>query len=218
MRILVVDDDQLLARPFAKYLESNGDKYGCTDVKVDAVFSLRDAVAEIASSSRPDFVLLDLNLKGDTKGAATLEAFQRENHSKVPVAVFTGISIDLDDNVRIIRRCYRELGACGVILKSGDTDRMFVGLERMLAGEEWLPDVLIRALTAELPANEKVRDFGLNPTEMNVARLLARGYPNRKIAIELKLKDSYVRQVVSSILEKLGVRNRTQAAIILEKS
>ena len=175
------------------------------------VFTLADGITALSAPDHPKLVFLDLNLGEESHGIETLERFQAANLHKARIVVFTA-----DEAIETLRKCVN-LGVAGVLLKGGDLDKMFVGINRILTGEFWMPEPVIMALAnnpAPFPARSNDR-FGLSPREWDVAKAMTRGLQNKQIAQELGKSPQYIAQVTKQVFYKLGVDNRTQAALLV---
>jgi two-component system, NarL family, nitrate/nitrite response regulator NarL len=212
MHILLVDDHQALCFAFSEHLKRIASQFSPEPLTVMPVFTFDAAVAEL-SANRPDFVFLDLDLGDGRHGIATLEQFATVNTSKIPVVVFTGLSVKIPDARETLRQCLRDFGVKGILLKSTDLDEIFLGISRILQGGTWVPpDVLMELASTTPPQQKPGYHLGLSPREWQVANLIVKGYPDKRIANELNLQPGYVRQVVTQIFKKLEVPNRTSAA------
>lgn len=218
MHILLVDDHQILCVALSEHLERTASHLSDKPISVKAAFQLSDAINAAQSPDRPDIVFLDLGLDGYNCGISTIERFQENNPYDVPVAIFTGMSIDNDENIDVIRRCLRDYNARGVLLKNQSVDNMFIGISRIISGELWVPQDLLMALATTTPrAPTSHHHLGLSPREWEIANLLTRGLQNKQIARDLNLSHHYVRQVTTQIYEKLDVSTRMQAAEIIRQ-
>lgn len=204
--VCVVDDQTLVRRGIRSLLEL------ADDVAVVAEASDGDEALAAIAATDPDVVLLDLRMPG-RDGIATLEAL-RERGLDVPALVLT----TFDDDALVLRAL--SAGARGYLLKDVTLEQL-VGAVRTLAsgGSLVQPAVTARMLRA---AEELVPDDGfahladpqpLTEREQEILRLLAGGYDNAEIAGALHLARGTVKNHVSSILLKLGVRDRTQAVL-----
>ena len=107
-----------------------------------------------------------------------------------------------------------EAGASGYLLKDADVDEVAVAVRAAHRGELQLDPAVARRLTASLRAAETDDGAGsLTSRELDVLRLLGAGYANKAIAAELEITERTTRAHVSSILAKLGLSSRTQAAL-----
>jgi len=221
MRLLLVDDHEAVCLALARFIEQEASRFIAEDdgdpcVTVTPVSSLARAVVELKREPPPTLVLLDLGLGGESQGSATLERFQQANSAHVPVAVFTGLAHNDKGAGEIFRTCMHKLGARGIITKTAKIDKMFVGLNRILHDEPWVSEEVLMAMldpTVKSSTGAAASTHGLTKREQDIARLLARGLRTKEMAKQLGLAPGHVTQVISKILEKLDVQNRTQAAI-----
>jgi two-component system nitrate/nitrite response regulator NarL len=205
VRILVVDDHPILCAALAKYLEELGSGSPESPITTTSVHTMGEAIAALQSEPRPDLVFLDLNLDQEYYGSATSKRLQACNSARVPIVVFTGLSLDDRGTAEILRECYSELDAHSILLKSENLERMLRGLSRILAGEKWLSEKVISALL-RVPSSSSAPV--LSPRQWDVARGIAGGLRNKEIAQKLGLSDGNVRQMVSAIYKRLGVHSR----------
>ncbi|MBP2297804.1 LuxR C-terminal-related transcriptional regulator [Azospirillum picis] len=165
--------------------------------------SVMRAVAE-----RPDgvdLVLLDLNMPG-THGFAGL-FLMLADHPTVPVAILSALR-DSDT----IRRALA-YGASGYIPKSLAMPAMADAIRAILAGETWAPP--LSAASVEAEEAELARRFAsLSPQQLRILTMIVDGKLNKQIAGELNVSEQTVKVHVSSILRKLNVVSRTQAAVV----
>ena len=107
-----------------------------------------------------------------------------------------------------------EAGASGYLLKDADVDEVAVALRAAHRGELQLDPAVARRLTASLrPSASEAGAGTLTSRELDVLRLLGEGHANKAIAAELGITERTTRTHVSSILAKLGLSSRTQAAL-----
>src|SRR5579872_621691 len=184
MRVLLVDDDQLLCFALSKHLELEAPRLSATTIRATPTFTLEGAINTINSDDRPDLVFLDLGLDGDVRNASTLKRFQEKNAHQIPVVVFTGLTLTESGTAETLRACFGELGARGILLKGVDLDTAFIGLGRLLNGERWMPEAVFMALATTPPPPPSKYHLGLSPREWDVARGLTRGLQNKEIAYE----------------------------------
>ncbi|MFY2765137.1 response regulator [Arenimonas sp. MALMAid1274] len=158
-----------------------------------------------------DLVLLDLHMPGShgLMGLASLRA----EHPGVAVAM-----ISAHDDPATIRRALA-YGAAGYLTKRADLVQLQAGLKAVLACEQWLPPAL-RESVAAAASDPKDRETAarlatLSPQQFKVLTRVAEGRLNKQIADELGIQERTVKAHMSAIFEKLGVRNRTQAGVLL---
>lgn len=183
------------------------------DCRVQEAADLNAALALLDADPDIDLVLLDLHMPGN-HGLAGLAAL-RAQFPQVAVAVCSG-----HDDPRVVRRAL-DHGAAGFIPKRTDMAQIRNAIAAMLDCETWLPDDLRRALaeTASDPADSDLaaRLASLTPQQFRVLSLIAEGLLNKQIADRLDVQERTVKAHVSAIFEKLGVRNRTQASLLLRE-
>jgi DNA-binding NarL/FixJ family response regulator len=203
VRVLLVDDQALFREALATLLEVRAE-IEVVGEAADGEQALRQAVA-----TRPDVVLMDLRMPVLDGIAATRRL--REDHPGVRVLALT--TFDGDEEVFAALRA----GAVGYLLKDVSGDRLVEAVLAAARGESVLqPSVAARvvARVAEMPepAVEPIAT-PLSDRELEVLRHLAEGRSNREIAAALFLTEGTVKNHVTSVLSKLGVRDRTQAAL-----
>lgn len=201
IRVLVVDDHPVVRQGLRMFLDLQDD-IAVVGEGADGAEAL-DLVAQL----RPDVVLLDLKMPG-VDGVQTLREL-RERDETPKVLVVTSFT-DPSAVVPAIRA-----GAAGYVYKDVAPEALAAGIRSVHAGHSLLaPEV-----TALLAAGEQ-RDPGLSTLtarEREVLAELARGRSNREIARGFRLAEKTVKTHVSNILMKLGVADRTQAALYAQR-
>src|SRR5690606_10720281 len=173
--------------------------------------TLEDTLAALEARHDVDLVLLDLHMPGN-HGLAGLAAIRAQFPA---VAV---VLVSANEDPQVVRRAL-DHGAAGYIPKSASLDEMRDAIRTVLACEEWLPPALrgavARAQSAPGDADLAARLASLTPQQFRVLALVAEGLLNKQIADRLDVQERTVKAHLSAIFEKLGVRNRTQAGVIL---
>ncbi len=206
MKLLVIDDHMLFRAGLKSLLERR---------KID-VFEAGDGRAGIALLAREEFeiILLDMRMP-DMSGLEVLH-WLRQARIKTPV-VMLSTSSEEKDLIESLR-----LGAQGYLLKDMDPDDLVKSLRNVLNGETVVaPDltgVLASAVQKEVttsnsPTFQSVRDV-LTSREMDVLKDITKGWSNKIIARDLGITDGTVKLHVKSILRKLNVHSRVEAAVI----
>jgi DNA-binding NarL/FixJ family response regulator len=171
----------------------------------------REAIAKSASL-RPDVVLMDLRMPGMNGVEATQEL--RARQPSVRVIVLT--TFDDDEDIFAALRG----GAIGYLLKDAPTNKLVEAIEHASRGESFLQPSVATKQVAQLsrsPArgaaeHAKLVDL-LTERERTVLQHLVRGLSNKEIGRALSITEGTVKNHMTSILEKLGVQDRTQAAL-----
>ncbi len=175
--------------------------------------TLDDTLASLESRADIDLVLLDLHMPGN-HGLAGLAAIRAQFPA---VAV---VLVSANEDPQVVRRAL-DHGAAGYIPKSAGLDEMRDAIRTVLACEEWLPPALrgavARAESSPGDADLAARLASLTPQQFRVLALVAEGLLNKQIADRLDVQERTVKAHLSAIFEKLGVRNRTQAGVILRE-
>jgi two-component system, NarL family, response regulator LiaR len=164
----------------------------------------REAVSE-ADRLRPDVVLMDLvmpSLDG-------VEAM-RELRTCVPQARVVVLTSFLDDE-RLLPAL--RAGAAGYLLKNVEPRELARSIRVAAAGEAMIDPAVAARLVDALGEDRRAPDPGLTPREQEVLDLIERGFANKRIALELRIAEKTVKTHVSHVLAKLGVSDRTQAAL-----
>ncbi|TBR39885.1 MULTISPECIES: response regulator transcription factor [Dyella] len=172
---------------------------------------LPGVLATLGAEPDIELVLLDLNMPG-AQGLSGLAALRGQFPS---VAVLV---VSAHDEPRVVRRVL-DHGAAGFIAKSASTADIGQAVRTVLDCGTWLPPELARAVAA-LPADAADADLAsrlarLTEQQYRVLALLAEGLLNKQIADRLTIQERTVKAHVTAIFEKLGVRNRTQASVLL---
>jgi len=165
---------------------------------------------ELIPTTRPELVLMDLEMPFMTGIHATREIKKR--HPEIKVLVLTTFGEDewVFDAVRS--------GADGYLLKGTPRDKLVLAVKGTAAGETYIDPAVGGKLLAKVAQNpspgETTVTDELSDRELEVLKLLAQGLTNAEIADRLFLTRGTVRNYVSAILNKLDVEDRTQAAIL----
>ena len=199
-RILLVDNHPIVREGLRAYLSSHPG----LEISGEAE-SVPQALA-VLGQTNPDLILLDVQLEGQS-GLSLLETLQsrekqrRENAPKVLL-----LTSFLDEDY--LREALR-LGAAGYLLKRAGQGALLDSIRAALRGER----VLDPAAAALLPTLQDDPLKRLTPRERTVLALLAEGLSNKAVAKRLDVGEKTVKTHVSSVLAKLGVKDRTQAAL-----
>ncbi|MEU9624501.1 response regulator transcription factor [Streptomyces sp. NPDC048155] len=168
-----------------------------------------EAAVELALSLRPDVALMDIRMPGAGGLAATAAITARNPATRVLVLT----TFDLDEYLFAALRA----GAAGFLLKDAEPERVIDAVRVVEAGAALLDPAVTRRLIdrfAQAPDPFDTTRLGrLTPRETEVLRQVARGLSNAEIAAALDISAPTVKDHVSVILGKLGVRDRVQATI-----
>lgn len=200
MKVVVVDDDQLVAISLKTILESD------SQVSVAATGNDgKDAVA-LYESEHPDVLLLDIQMK-EMSGLEAAEQILEKD----PAAKILFLTTFSDDEY-IIKAL--NLGAKGYILKQ-DFEGLLPALLAVEQGQSVFGGEVVYKLPVLMQTKNSFdyRGYDIGEKEQEIIALVGAGKSNREIAEELFLSEGTVRNYISQILEKLSLRDRTQLAV-----
>ncbi len=200
IRVLLVDDHQVVRRGLRTFLEVQDD--------IDVIGEAGDGASGVdaAEELRPDVILMDVKMPG-TDG---VEALRRLGELGNPARVLVVTSFTERRTVVPALRA----GAAGYVHKDIDPDALAGAIRSVHAGHVLLQSEVADALLAqEEPGTGGGRASSLTDREREVLALIARGRSNREIARALVLSEKTVKTHVSNILMKLDLADRTQAAL-----
>jgi len=210
-RVLIADDHELLRTGISAMLASE------PDLEVVGEAEDGEQAVELCRRLRPDLVLMDLSMPGMGGIAAT--GIIKAEFPRVGVLVLTAHA-----DQRMLLDAIRA-GAAGYVLKGIGPSELVGVVRRTLEGESPVDQELIMRLVRRLaeeagPRMDPTREHSaqplpesFTPRELEVLRLLPAGKTNREIARELHLSLSTVKKHLERLISKLGVSDRTQAAV-----
>ncbi|KMM75004.1 DNA-binding response regulator [Xanthomonas sp. LMG 8992] len=199
LRIALADDQVLVRAGLRALLQTQGIVVAC---EADDGQALLDAVA----ATPVDVVLSDIRMPG-MDGIQALQQL-RARGDRTPVLLLT----TFDDSDLLLRAT--AAGAQGFLLKDAAPEDLREAIARVAAGETLLQPVSTDPVRARYRYRDEdaPRDT-FNEREVAILRLLAGGYSNKEIARSLFLAEGTVKNYVSTILDKLGTRDRTRAVL-----
>lgn len=195
-KILIADDHDLVLESIAAYLRKS------ETFVVETVSSLDQALEELSGLTSYDLAILDYNMPGMDK----LNGLERaiKAHPVTKFVLMSGVA-----NPDVARKAM-SFGAVGFFPKSLAAETMVNAVRFILAGEKYFPFDLVSTGTN---GSEASNHMGLSTREMQTLRRLCEGKSNKEIARDLDLQEVTIKLHVKNILSKLGVKNRTQAAL-----
>ncbi|MGH2782926.1 MAG: response regulator [Thermoleophilaceae bacterium] len=199
--MLIVDDHAVVREGLRAFLELQ-EGIAVAGEAVDGA-----AAVEAAARLRPDVILMDLVMPR-LDGVAAMRSL-RESVPDARVIVLTSF-LDDDKLLPALRA-----GAAGYLLKNAEPQEVARAVRAAHAGEALLDPVVAARLVETLATDGAEEPLDrLTPREREVLVLVGRGFPNKRIARELDLSEKTVKTHVGHVLAKLGVSDRTQAAVI----
>ena len=205
LRVVIADDQPMMRAGFKAVLEATG------NIQVVAEASTGQEAIEAANQHAPDVVLMDIRMPV----MDGIEATRRLPRQRVLILTTFGLDEYIIDALRA--------GASGFLLKDVSAERLFDAVRIVAGGEALLAPSITRRLIEQFartrPAQaQTVAIQGLTPRETQVLRLIAEGLSNPEIAARLVVSEETVKSHVSRVLNKLGLRDRTQAVVMAYES
>jgi DNA-binding NarL/FixJ family response regulator len=213
IKVLLVDDQTLIRQGIRLLLEIEA------DIQVVGQAADGRAALEQVEALHPDVVLMDVRMPEMDGIAATRELSAR--HPEVKVIILT----TFEDDETVFEGL--KAGASGYLLKDISSEEMAQAVRKVAAGEALIQARLTRKVLAEFsrlatatdrqastrPGTVEALPVALTERELQVLQALAHGLSNREIADSLVITEGTVKNHVSSLIDKLGVRDRTQAVL-----
>jgi DNA-binding NarL/FixJ family response regulator len=207
IRVVLVDDQQLMRSGLRMMLETQG------DIEVVGEASDGDEGIELTRRLDPDLVLMDIRMPGKDGLAATEELAAQPDPPKVVVLTTFG-------EESYVYRALRA-GAVGFLLKDTPPEELVTAVRRAADGLAVLDPAITHSViahftdpAAQMRAEAQDRLGALTARELEVLTCLGLGMSNAEIGLRLGLSETTVKSHVSKVMEKLACSNRTQAAII----
>ena len=193
IRIMVVEDQFFFRVALRSIVESR------TDMTIAGETDNAKAAVSLYEKIRPDVTIMDLRLPGGSGLAAIREIRQLDAKARILVL----------SNYEGSEDVYRamEAGALAYLTKDAEGDELVQAILSVRSGRRYLPPNLGTLLAGRMGVDE------LTNRELDVLRLLAQGFSNREIGYRLQIAEKTVKIHVSRVLDKLGVADRTQAAM-----
>ncbi|MBL3569627.1 DNA-binding response regulator [Rhodovulum sulfidophilum] len=210
--VLVVDDHPLYSDALAVAL-----RHAFPDAEIRTATTLAEGLGALGSGFLPDLVMLDLKLP-DVAGISGF-ARLRERLPQVPILVISALT-----SVEVVT-ALMDGGAAGFVPKDASIDDLRLALAEIRVGNRYLPLAYRRACRSAMraPRAASAQEIGrriaeLTPQQARIMRLICAGKPNKQIAYELSLAEATVKAHITALLRRLGVQNRTQAAVLIESA
>jgi DNA-binding NarL/FixJ family response regulator len=207
IRVVLVDDHAMVRAGLRQLLDGDEEI-----TVVGAAADGTDAVT-VVGTEMPDVVLMDLQMPGTDGVAATRRI------SDVAPGVHVVILTSFSDRDRIVSAL--DAGAIGYLLKDAEPEEILAGVRAAARGESPLHPRAARELLAARVDPNQARDLGaaeLTPREVEVLALVRQGLANKQIARRLGISERTVKAHLTSCFQRIGVADRTQAALWAERN
>ena len=206
IRIMITDDHSMIREGLKNLLELDG------EIEVIAEAENGEDCLKKLETITPDVLLLDINMP-KMNGLEVLQNLKMRK-SKINVVVLT-----VHNEVEYLMKAV-DIGVSGYILKDSESSELKKAIFAIANGETYIQPNLIPVLNSKMI--EKNRDEGkidsLTKRELEVLKLLAVGMYNKEVAEKLNISERTVKNHVSNIFKKIGVSDRTQAAVYAIKN
>lgn len=204
IRVLIIDDDRLVSSSLKTILEADG------DIEVVGTGGSGSQAIALYGECRPDILLMDIRMDGMTGIEVAEILLKRDPDAKI---LFLTTFSDDDYIIKALR-----IGAKGYLLKQ-NFESIVPSIKTVAIGQRVFGDEIITRIPAMLSGSPKddFKESGLSEKETEILTQVANGLSNKEIAETLFLSEGTVRNYISVILEKLGLRDRTQLAIFYYK-
>ena len=206
IKIVIADDHSMIREGLKQLLELDG------DIVVVGEAGNGEECLKLLEKVHPDVVLLDINMPV-MNGLKMLEALRQSKLKKQKVLILT-----IHNEVEYLMKAI-EIGVNGYVLKDADSAILKKAIATVHRGEEYIDMSLIPILKEKVASDKSVKeDDKLTRREIEVLKLLAEGLFNKEIAYKLSISEKTVKNHVSNIFKKIGVFDRTQAAVYAIKN
>jgi DNA-binding NarL/FixJ family response regulator len=207
LRVLVVDDHPLYSDALASALQMM-----YPDCQVEKVQTLGTALALLEDGLAPDLVMFDLRLP-DVCGISGFQKL-RARLPDVPILVISSLT-----SAQVVQALMAE-GAAGFLPKDASAPVLRQALQDIAAGRKYVHS----GYQGTSGTDAAAEDFGtshprladLTPQQKRIVKLICEGKANKQIAYEMSLAEATVKAHITALLRRLGVHNRTQAAVLIE--
>ncbi|WP_024859693.1 response regulator [Ruminococcus flavefaciens] len=204
IKVILADDVKILRAGLKAVLVSD------EDINVVGEASDGKEAYEMCVRLKPNVVLMDMRMPDYDGGYGTRKI--KDTLPDVKVLVLT----TFDDKETVEKAI--SSGADGYILKEMDNDKIINSIKAVAGGINVFCDNIFRSIKKDVLLQQDAKNFDLSDREIEFLRLICDGYDNKEIASRLFLAEGTVRNGVSRLLEKLGLKDRTQLAVFAIKN
>lgn len=199
--IVIVDDHSMIREGLKQLLELDG------DIKVIGEAGNGEECLKLLDTMKPDVILLDINMPV-MNGLKMLEELRNSSNKDQKVLILT-----IHNEVEYLMRAI-DVGVNGYVLKDAESAILRKAIITIANGEEYIDASMIPVMKEKiLQDKDKKEEDVLTRREIEVLKLVAEGLFNKEIAFKLSISEKTVKNHVSNIFKKIGVFDRTQAAV-----
>ncbi len=206
LKILIADDHSMIREGLKQLLELDG------DIQVVGEAGNGEECLEALKRVNPDVVLLDINMPV-MNGLKMLEILRSSKYKNQKILILT-----IHNEVEYLMKAI-DIGVEGYVLKDSDSSILKKAIYKVHAGEKYIDSSMVPLMNERIAQEkEKAEEDKLTRREIEVLKLLAEGLFNKEIAYKLSISEKTVKNHVSNIFKKIGVFDRTQAAVYAIKN
>ncbi|MBP3594780.1 MAG: response regulator transcription factor [Lachnospiraceae bacterium] len=206
LKILIADDHSMIREGLKQLLELDG------DIQVVGEAGNGEECLEVLKRVNPDVVLLDINMPV-MNGLKMLEILRSSKYKNQKILILT-----IHNEVEYLMKAI-DIGVEGYVLKDSDSSILKKAIYKVHAGEKYIDNSMVPLMNERVAQEkEKAEEDKLTRREIEVLKLLAEGLFNKEIAYKLSISEKTVKNHVSNIFKKIGVFDRTQAAVYAIKN
>jgi DNA-binding NarL/FixJ family response regulator len=211
IKVIIADDIKILRQGLKAILEQD------EEIEVVSLAENGKQAFDMAKVYEPDIVLMDMRMP-DYDGAYGIAAIKEKCPNTKALVLTT-----FDDKETIDKAI--KSGADGYILKEMEDEKIIAGIKSVYNGINVFGESVYKVMLSGYEQSKKNNSFAgddkisdLTERELDVVKLVAQGYDNKEIAAELFLSDGTVRNIISKVLEKMQLKDRTQLAVFAVKN
>lgn len=206
IRIVIADDHSMIREGLKQLLELDG------DILVVGEANNGEECLELIENEHPDVVLLDINMPV-MNGLKMLEILRDSKNNEQKVLILT-----IHNEIEYLMKA-NDIGVEGYVLKDSESAVLKKAIFKVYSGEKYIDFTMVPMLNEKIAQErEKIEEEKLTRREIEVLKLLAEGLFNKEIAYKLSISEKTVKNHVSNIFKKIGVFDRTQAAVYAIKN
>lgn len=209
MKIIIIDDDPLVCQSLKTIIEVGSERGAGEKVEVIAMGKNGEEAILLYEKEKPDIALLDIRMDKMDGLTAGKKILQKDPEAKI---LYLTTFLDGDYIIEALK-----IGAKGYLMKSG-YESILTALYAVEEGQRVFGDEIVEKIPSMIKEEKSKKIKELTDREMSIVEQVAEGFNNKEIAEALFLSEGTVRNYISTILEKLDLRDRTQLAIYYYKN
>ncbi len=202
--ILIVDNQILFAEGLRSLLVSSGN-YTVKGIASSGLESLG-----LIDKNKPDILIINSNI-GEVSAMDILKIIR--DHNMGIKVIFLSSEFDVNKAIQAL-----DYGVDGYLLKDTTFNQLLVAIETVLDGAQFIQSSILNSVNVYLAQNDNCKKTTLTKRETEILKMIAAGYLNKEIGSELNISERTVKNHVSSLFKKIGVSDRTQAAVYAIKN